>query len=351
MDEQAAWADLQTGPAQDRAGKEVAMSAIRYWFCIGMSVFGVIAGLATPEARAAAQDLLVSTAASRSVLRYDGTTGAYLGPFVAPGSGGLQHADGMTFGPDGNLYVGSYDPNLTVPDSVKRYNGQTGAPIPPNGDFASGGELFCPWGVRFGPDGNLYASSSYRSWVNRYNGTTGAFINHFIPDMPYPNGILFHGDYLYVATSGLSVASSADKILRYSATTGAFVDEFVSYRSGGLSVPANMTFGPDGNFYVTGWASNAVHRYNGATGAFINLFVPPGTLNGPIGLTFGPDGNLYVASWSGNRIQRYNGTNGAFLGTFATLSTPFDILFTPEPATLALLGAGVAGVACRRRRR
>ena len=134
-----------------------------------------------------------------------------------------------------------------------------------------------------------------------------------------------------------SGASSADKILRYSATTGAFVDEFVSYRSGGLRVPANMTFGPDGNFYVTGWGSNNVLRYNGTTGAFIDSFAktgPAGTgaLSGPIGLAFGPDGNLYVASWSGNRIQRYNGTTGAFLGTFATLSSPFDIVFMPHPA-------------------
>ena len=57
VDEQAAWADLQTGPAQDRAGKEVAMSAIRCWFCISIGVLGVLAGLAVPETRAAAQDL------------------------------------------------------------------------------------------------------------------------------------------------------------------------------------------------------------------------------------------------------------------------------------------------------
>ncbi|HOW73846.1 MAG TPA: PEP-CTERM sorting domain-containing protein [Phycisphaerae bacterium] len=324
------------------------MSAIRHWFCFGMGALGVATGLAVSQVGAATQDLLVSTGAGRSVLRYDGTTGAYLGTLVSAGSGGLQRADGMTFGPDGNLYVGSYDPNLAVADSVKRYNGQTGAYIAPD---ASGGDLFCPWGVRFGPDGNLYASSSYRSWVNRYDGTTGAFIDYFIPDhsggLEGPNGILFHGDYLYVAAGGFT--TPIDKVLRYSATTGAFDKVFVDFQSGGLSVPANMTFGPDGNFYVTGWGSNAVHRYNGATGAFIDLFVPPGTLNGPIGLTFGPDGNLYVASWRGNRIQRYNGTTGAFLNTFATVSSPFEIVFTPEPATLALLGAGVLAAARRRR--
>jgi hypothetical protein len=38
------------------------------------------------------------------VLKYDGTTGAFLGAFVGPGSD-LSLPRGLTFGPDGNLYV------------------------------------------------------------------------------------------------------------------------------------------------------------------------------------------------------------------------------------------------------
>ncbi len=85
-------------------------------------------------------------------------------------SGGLDQPIGLVFGPDGNLYVTS-----AVTDNVLRYNGTTGAFID---TFASGG-LNGPLGLVFGPDGNLYVSSRYTNNVLRYNGTTGAFIDTF----------------------------------------------------------------------------------------------------------------------------------------------------------------------------
>ncbi len=42
------------------------------------------------------------------MLRYDGSTGAFLDVFVPAGSGGLDGPLNATFGPDGNLYVGSF---------------------------------------------------------------------------------------------------------------------------------------------------------------------------------------------------------------------------------------------------
>ena len=43
-----------------------------------------------------------------SILRYNGTTGAFMNAFVSAASGGLNYASGIAFGPDGNLYVGSW---------------------------------------------------------------------------------------------------------------------------------------------------------------------------------------------------------------------------------------------------
>ena len=52
----------------------------------------------------------------RIVVRFDETTGASLGVFAS--GGGLSTAVGLTFGSDGNLYVGSRDTN-----QILRYSG------------------------------------------------------------------------------------------------------------------------------------------------------------------------------------------------------------------------------------
>src|SRR4051794_11381014 len=56
---------------------------------------------------AVAGDLFVSSGNTNSILRYDGVSGATLGAFVSAGSGGLDSPQGLTFGPDGSLYVSS----------------------------------------------------------------------------------------------------------------------------------------------------------------------------------------------------------------------------------------------------
>src|SRR5262249_37645274 len=56
--------------------------------------------------------------------------------------------------------------------------------------------------------------------------------------------------------------------------------------SGGLNQPIGEAFGPDGNFYVCSYGTNQILRYDGTTGAFIDVFASGGVLNGPIFLTF-----------------------------------------------------------------
>ena len=55
------------------------------------------------------------------VWKVDVSDGSY-SVFVTLGSGGLDDPEGLTFGPDGNLYVAS-----TATDEILRYNGSTGA--------------------------------------------------------------------------------------------------------------------------------------------------------------------------------------------------------------------------------
>jgi hypothetical protein len=126
-------------------------------------------------------NLYVNSQGDDSVLRYDGITGA---PLPAPGqtgavfvpshSGGLLNNYGqLDFGPDGNLYVPSDGTN-----NVLRYDGTTGQFL---GVFvpAGSGGLNQPEGLEFGPDGRLYVSSGGTNNVLRYDGNSGAFLDVF----------------------------------------------------------------------------------------------------------------------------------------------------------------------------
>jgi hypothetical protein len=190
----------------------------------------------------------------------------------------------------------------------------------------------------FGPDGSLYVAvgndgQHKKGWVDRFDGTTGAYLGKFVTDdlsqnggLTNPQGIVFGPDGkndgkldLYVASS--FVDSSNNDVKRYDGATGQFLGEFVASGSNGLHHAARITFGPDGKPYVAsgGWDGQnggidglaAVLRYEGPAspdqlpaGTFLGTFVQPGSggLNTLFGLVFGSDGNgdgrqdLYVST-------------------------------------------------------
>jgi DNA-binding beta-propeller fold protein YncE len=299
-------------------------------------------------------DLLVSSGTiDNRVLSYDETTGAFLGTFAS--GGGLIDPFGLVYGPDGNLYVADFGdptrPDLFNFSTVRRYDGTTGAFIDIFVPAGSGG-LGGPRGLVFGPDGNLYVANNNTSLVLRYDGTTGAFLGAFASGggLAAPEGLVFGRDgNLYVSSR-----AGNNGILRYDGTTGAFLDTFVAPGSGGLQTPQGLVLGADGNLYVGCRECDAVLRYDGTTGAFLGIFASGGGLDDAgDGLVFGPDGNLYVTSWLTREVKRYDGTTGAFLDTFASgggLGSPQGLVFTPrgqvvpEPATLTLLSIGLVGI-------
>ncbi len=296
--------------------------------------------------------LLVSSLDTDSVIRYDETTGAYVDTFVPPKSGGLRHPANLIFGPDHNLYVGSG----TIWDSgdghkaVLRYNGTTGAFLD---DFADANQVTDPRTVLFGPDGNLYVDDGNGTGaVLRYDGTTGAFLGDFVPygsgGLSHPSGMVFGPDGKNDGKLDLYVASAGtNNVLHFDGTTGAFLGQFVPSGSGGLDHGCGMVFGPDGNLYIADLpappTTSEVLRYEGPNGpnpgAFLGTFIPSGS--GGLGsavqsLLFGPDGkndgklDLYVgtsqfltkgfptADPGTSKVLRYDGRTGAFIDTFVT---------------------------------
>jgi len=247
--------------------------------------------------------------------------------------------------------------NLTNPaphagNGILRYNAGSGAFVDamvPEGSGPPTNPLLGPCCMVFGPDENLYVSNLLGvaltdRGVFRYNGVTGEFMDVFVPGnsggLRRPLVLVFGPDgNLYVGDVG-NVAQGGSAIRRYDGHTGAFIDVFVASGAGGLTQPGDpqfFVFGPDGNLYVASQATHRILRFSGITGAFLDAFVPAGSggLDAPSGLTFGPDGNLYVGSTTRNTILRFDGTSGAFIDVFVSagsggLTVPVGLAFGPD---------------------
>src|SRR5439155_12426516 len=120
-----------------------------------------------------AGNLLVLNEFSKNVLKFNGTTGSYIGPFLSTadlGAIGITDPDDMEAGTDGNLYIMSHFNEGG--NSVHRFNATTGAYV---GVFTSPGETFHhQHGLAFGTAGDLFQGSVDGKLVERFNGATGA---------------------------------------------------------------------------------------------------------------------------------------------------------------------------------
>ena len=133
--------------------------------------------------------------------------------------------------------------------------------------------------------------------------------------------------------------TNGNNVVLVNTDTGRIVRDFIAAGSGGLISPDDLTYGPDGNLYVSSGTKTggAILRYDGRTGAFIDEFATSDSLRRPYGAAFGPDGLLYVSSFRSDEILTYNATTGAFAGVFASgdgtangLNGPNDLLFGPD---------------------
>ena len=170
-------------------------------------IFALIAGLAQ-----AANVVYVTSFDNDSVLKFDADTGAFLGVFVPAGSGGLNGPTGLTFGPDGHLYVASF----VFTNTVLKYHGQSGRFL---GVFVSEGSggLQGPMDLSFGADGNLYVVSSYAGGVFRYDGRTGAFIDQFTSEPSGAEGLRWRGRFMYASSH------NDDTVFQFDGHTGALL--------------------------------------------------------------------------------------------------------------------------------
>ena len=273
--------------------------------------------------------LLVNSANSDEILRFNSNTGEFIDVFISGNS--LDFPSTNVIGPDGNLYVSS-----GLSNEILRYDSNTGEFIDV---FVSGNDengLDFPAAFLFGPDENLYVSSVSGNQILRFDGETGEFIDVFASgdennNLNGPSAIKFGPDgNLYVSNGAfLDPNFTGTEVLRFDGETGEFIDVFAS--GNGLSGPAGLSFGPDGNLYVSSIDTDEVLRFDGETGEFIDVFASGNSIDGPTFVTFGPDNNLYVSSNLTNEVFRFDGKTGEFIDVIASengLESTTGLLFT-----------------------
>src|ERR1051326_7378480 len=182
--------------------------------------------------------------------------------------------------PSADLYVSGF-----FDSSVQRFAGpRSAAPGAAGGTFAKP-VARRPWGLAFGPDGALWVANEQGSpAIVRVSGpfsATPGVVETIVDDGAFYD--------LAFGPDGNLYAAGAGPVRRYDVVTHQLIDEFTHGYA--LAQTRGIALGPDRNVYVStsdnSGASGAVLRFDGRSGAFIDVFVPT-VAGGPRGLAFAP---------------------------------------------------------------
>lgn len=169
------------------------------------------------------------------------------------------------------------------------------------------------YGATLGPDGAIYATGNTLGYgtVYRFN-SSGEPLGRFAgANLKTPGNLKFGPDgNLYVIGSTWPDNPAQGLVLRYDGATGAFIDVFLAVENAGGSL-TDLAFGRDGQLYLSDF-NRGILRYDAATGTLV-VFVPVGAagLDSPSAFVFGPDGDLYVCNRNSNAVLKFNGRSGA----------------------------------------
>src|SRR5262249_25591627 len=108
--------------------------------------------------------------------------------------------------------------------------------------------------------------------------------------------------------SNMFVGQTGSSVRQYHAPSGGLVQGLGASVHGAY----DLVFGPDRMLYVASYEDSRIVRINPDTGEAADFVpqavpIPKGGMSGPAGLAFGVDGNLYVASHYTGSVFRYDG--------------------------------------------
>jgi sugar lactone lactonase YvrE len=215
-------------------------------------------------------DVLAVSPFTGQVLRFNEVTGAAISAgSVQPSVGGPYFPQGVTVGPDGNIYVTD-----GASGEVLFFSGSTGAPLP---SPLSGGrpglfstlptdpmdpnDLASPAQLKFGPTGDLYVADNQKPRVYRVNGTTGVVAPNLAAQVEAAAGgidFLPNGD-LIVADFGNGDVWRVEPTDTQLADQQKIVDS--QPQVGPMFVPSSVLVEADGSFYAVDLGANQFLKF------------------------------------------------------------------------------------------
>lgn len=214
-------------------------------------------------------------------------------------SGGLEEPAGITFGPDGDVWVGSQDK-----EEVFRYDGNTGA----FKDSIKISGMKDPYGVTFGLDGLLYITDHDQRKIFRYNPVTDAANTFSNPsefnlggglNLDPQQGIVFGTDgFLYVSAG--TTDTTPGRVMQFNATTGKYTGMSWTLDA----IPRGLEIGPDNLPYAaTGSATvGGVWRIDPIANTATKLITSPKSAD----VSFGPDNTLFLVDALTGKVKHYS---------------------------------------------
>ncbi|MFN8487771.1 MAG: SdrD B-like domain-containing protein [Caldilineaceae bacterium] len=204
---------------------------------------------------------LLLTTNNGAIYQYDAFTGAAISaPFISAASpNNLVFTEQMRIGADGYLYVANFGNNL-----VQRFNATTGALV---GTFIA--SMISPMGIVQDSNGDWFVSSGDYSASATYD------IRKFNSSGVYQS-TLYSYSGTGTVPRGLALGADGNLYVIVKTGTGARIDKFTlpaGTRSTFVTLPsaadpyAGIIWGPDGYLYVANWGQGIVHVYNTAGGA------------------------------------------------------------------------------------
>jgi DNA-binding beta-propeller fold protein YncE/plastocyanin len=285
-------------------------------------------GLSSPWGVAVSPDgnyIYVSSYTTNKILKYDRATGGLIDSFTNNAESASSSVTVFAQSKQGESIIASLQPQneiLTANNdisyntlnqdvsSVLVYDDTTGDYI---GEFTREQLL---------PDGLSTDEYTNSVTVTDDTGITHEFVNAAFSELSSPRSITFGPDgNLYISSA------SNNKIVKFDITTNQYTD---FAESGFFSSPIGLSWGDDGSLYVASSGNDQILSFD-SNGNYDSQFVI-GT-NRPQAITWGPDGNLYVVSLGGNTVLVYDGTANLLrtIGAFSDgLDIPHGITFGPD---------------------